>query len=383
MNGNSSRRNFLAAGLALPAAASAFTPTPSPQQAPPAKAPSRGPVLKYKELGKTGLRVTTVGFGVMLTSDASVVARAVDMGINFFDTARVYMGGQNERMLGAALGAKRKNVFISTKSGVRNKAGALAELETSLKELNSDYTDIWYLHGPGKPSDISDELVEALHTAKQQGKARFIGLSTHDLPAIVDKIIELKLDVVQPQYNFAQDASWGVAIEKLGKAGVGVVAMKAMARVGMPGRGQQAPLPPNFAPAALRWLIRNPAIATTVPSMTDMDQLDQNITAMAADYSETDAKILAARTAEIGPYYCRVCGQCAGQCPKGLFPSEMVRFVMYADGYGQFGLGRESFQQMSAERQQVRCSDCDSCSVHCPNGINVAERLSRAQELFA
>ncbi len=381
MNRNSSRRNFLAAGLALPAAASAFTPTPVPQQTPPAKAPSGGPVLKYKNLGKTGMRVTTVGFGVMITSDAAVVTRAADMGINFFDTARGYMGGQNERMLGAALGSKRKNVFISTKSHVRDKAGALAELGTSLRELNSDYTDIWYAHGVGSTAELTDDLMDALHTAKQQGKARFIGLSTHDLPAIVDKIIALKLDVVQPQYNFIQDASWGAAVDKLGQAGIGVVAMKVMARAG--GRGRQPALPPNFPQAALRWLIRNPAIGTTVPSMTDMDQLEQNITAMAADYSDADAKILAARTAEIGPYYCRVCGQCAGQCPKGLFPSDMVRFVMYADGYGQFGLGRDSFQQMPAEHQNVRCGDCESCAVHCPNGIDVAERLSRAQELFA
>jgi predicted aldo/keto reductase-like oxidoreductase len=163
---------------------------------------------------------------------------------------------------------------------------------------------------------------------------------------------------------------------------VGLIAMKVMASAGGRGRGG-AQRPANFAPAALKWTIKNPAIATTVPSMTDMDQLDQNFKVMAQQFTDDDAKILSARLEEIGPYFCRMCGECVGQCPKGLQVSDMVRFVMYADGYGQFGLGRENFQRMSAEHQGVRCSDCSTCSVRCAHGINVAERLTRAQELFA
>ena len=117
--------------------------------------------------------------------------------------------------------------------------------------------------------------------------------------------------------------------------------------------------------------------------MTDIDQLEQNFKAMAERFTDADAKILSARLEEIGPYFCRMCGQCDGQCPKGLPVADMVRFVMYADGYGQFPLGRENFLRMSAEHQNVRCSDCATCAVHCPNGVHVAARLSRAQELFA
>jgi ferredoxin len=78
-----------------------------------------------------------------------------------------------------------------------------------------------------------------------------------------------------------------------------------------------------------------------------------------------------------------MCGKCEGECPQGLPVADMVRFVMYADGYGQFPLGRENFLRMSAEHRNVRCSDCAACAVHCPNGVHVAARLSRAQELFA
>ncbi|MGD0499581.1 MAG: aldo/keto reductase [Bryobacteraceae bacterium] len=383
MNPTSSRRNFLAAGLALPVAATASRSAgPQQQPAPPARAASSSPALQYRTLGKTGLKVTTVGFGCMITSDASVITRAADMGINYFDTCRSYQHGQNERMVGAALGAKRKDVFLSSKCDSRTADGILAELDTSLKELNTDHLDVWLLHMKDSPSQVPDELVEAQRKAKQQGKTRFIGLSTHNLPEVVDRILEAKLDVVQPQYNFASAATWGPALEKLNQAGVGLVAMKVMARAG--GRGQSAPQrPANFAPAALKWAIKNSAIATTVPSMTDMDQLDQNFKVMAEKFSDDDAKILSARLEEIGPYFCRMCGECAGQCPKGLQVSDMVRFTMYADGYGQFALGRDHFQQMPAAHQQVRCGDCADCPVHCPHGVKVVEQLSRAQELFA
>ena len=120
-----------------------------------------------------------------------------------------------------------------------------------------------------------------------------------------------------------------------------------------------------------------------MPSMTDIDQLEQNFRAMAERYTEADSKILVARLQEIGPSFCRMCGQCSGQCPKGLPVSDMVRYVMYADGYGQFPLGRENFQRLSAEHQSVRCGDCSSCAVHCPNGVHVSAQVSRAQELFA
>jgi len=388
---DTSRRNFLAAGLALPAAGLASTtssPTPSalaPQQA----APIPGKIT-YRVLGQTGLKVSTVGYGCMITSDPTVITRAVDMGINYFDTSRGYQSGQNERMVGAALGAKRKDVFISSKCDQKTGAGILAELDTSLKELQTDHLDVWLLHGLGAPAQISDELVEAQRKAKQQGKVRFIGVSTHTLPAIVDRVIEAKLDVVQAQYNFASAAEWGPALDKLHQAGVGLVAMKVMARVGGRGRRGGADAPPapparpaNFAPAALKWVIKNPVIATTVPSMTDIDQLEQNFSVMAQPFTDADQKILTARLEEITPYFCRMCGQCAGQCPKGLPVGDMVRFVMYADGYGQFPLGREHFQRMSAEHQAVRCGQCPACVVQCPHGVTVAERMIRAQELFA
>src|SRR5450631_3065038 len=130
MSDNSSRRNFLAAGLALPATALAVN-TGSQSASRPAAAPATTQSgLRFRPLGKTGLKVTTVGFGCMVTSDPSVIEKAVDMGINLFDTARVYQGGNNERMVGAALKGKRDKLILSSKTLSPTKEAALAHLDT-------------------------------------------------------------------------------------------------------------------------------------------------------------------------------------------------------------------------------------------------------------
>jgi aryl-alcohol dehydrogenase-like predicted oxidoreductase len=375
MNSGFSRRNFLAAGLALPAAST--LPDLSLQAGPAAAA--RG--LSYRVLGKTGLKVTTVGFGCMITSDPAVISRAVDMGINYFDTAREYQGGNNERMVGAALGGNRKKVVLSSKTEANTKEGALEQLETSLKTLGTDYLDIWYLHGKDKPAAISDELVAAQEVAKKQGKTRFIGVSTHRLPAISEAVLKAgKMEVVLTTYNYTMtDPAMDAAIAALRQAGVGVVAMKVMAG-GM--RGKNLKSREGAPAAALKWVLKNPGIAITIPSMTDADQLQQNSQAMSQPFSDADQKLLTARVEEIRPIYCRMCGRCDGKCPQGLPVSDVLRYLTYAEGYGQFPLGRERFLELPGNLAGVRCRECSSCPIECPNGVRVTERLSRAQELF-
>ena len=117
--------------------------------------------------------------------------------------------------------------------------------------------------------------------------------------------------------------------------------------------------------------------------MTDMDQLDENLRAMAEPFAGGDEKILSAHLEQIAPLYCRMCGQCDGKCAQGLPVAAMLRILTYADGYGQFALARERFNEQPAEQTAVRCADCSECTVHCPNGVRVAARLARAQELFA
>ncbi len=380
------RRNFLSAGLALPAAALA-RPTAAP--APQAAAKRISDPLRYRTLGKTGLKVTAVGFGCMITSDGSVIEKAADVGINYFDTARGYQSGNNEKMVGAALKNKRKDIVLSSKSGARTKDAALEDLNTSLQQLGTDHLDIWYLHAKTRADQVTDELMEAQRIAKQQGKIRFAGLSTHGGHAeVIPAVIKSEhFDVLLTSYNFTMDPAMNDLIQDLKKAGIGIVAMKVMAG----GFRRLKPTDKLYTTfkqegamlAALKWALRNQNVETTVPSMTDMDQLDENLKAMTQPFSDADQKVLTAYLEQIRPLYCRMCDRCDGTCPKGLPVADMLRYLTYAEGYGQFSLGYEHFRMLPAEVTSVRCNLCPSCTVQCPNGVSVSERLARAQELFA
>jgi predicted aldo/keto reductase-like oxidoreductase len=391
---DSSRRRFLVAGLGAPAllAAKPQFPAPPPPH-PTAAIPPPTPELSYRVLGKTGMRVTTVSFGTMITSDASVIERAADLGVNYFDTARVYQNGNCERMVGAALKSRRNKVFISTKSGGGTKEQALADLDTSLREIGTDHVDIWYLHGKSRSEDLKDELLEAQNIAKKAGKIRFAGVSMHSgqkelVPAVVAR--KDHFDVLLTTYNFSMESQIQESVRLASDAGLGVVAMKVMAGGERALRGN-----PNAdrikgvlhkeggTLAALKWVLSNPRVHTAIPSMTDMDQLDENLRAMAVPFTPFDSLILESRRELIRPSYCNMCGACDGACAQGLPVADLLRFYMYADSYGHFGLGRDQFRMLPAELQSVRCGDCPECTVSCPHGVHVVERLARAQESFA
>lgn len=369
---SASRRSFLAAPLAFQAVPSSSTPS-----------------IKTKVLGRTGMKVTTVGFGTMITSDASVIERAADLGINYFDTARGYQSGNCERMVGAALQSRRKQLFLSTKSGKEDKEGALQELETSLRELKTDYVDIWYIHAKSKAAQLTDGRLEAQRIAKEKGMIRFSGVSTHaGFADIIPAAIQSgAIDVILSSYNFTMGASIDPLLADAKKAGLGVVAMKVMAG----GFRRVKPGDPHYQtfkkegvfPAALRWSLRNPHIDTTIPSITDQDQLDENFRCMGMGYSPGDASLLAAQRDYIRPLYCHACEQCLGVCPKGLPIPDIMRHVMYAEGYGQFAMAREQYLTLPEAVREVRCQDCATCAVRCPNHVAVAARMMRAQELLA
>jgi hypothetical protein len=345
--------------------------------------------MPVRTLGKTGLKVTVLGFGCMTTSDPAVIEKAVDLGVTYFDTARVYQSGNNERMVGAALKNARKNIVLSTKTPAKTAAEAMATLETSLKELGTDYVDIWYLHSREKPEAIPDELFEAQETAQKQGKIRFRGVSFHGghsvmIPWLIEK---KRTDVILSSYNFMMDPITDGLIEKASQAGIGVVAMKVMAggfRANKPGTSQYDRLKKDKAlPTAVKWAVRRPCVSTCIPGTTDLDQLDENFKAVTSGWSPDDSKILAAHMDRIRPLYCSMCGACEGQCAKGLPVSDIIRYVSYAEGYGEFALGRQNWLELAASHQAVRCGDCAECTVTCPKGVRVFDRVSRAQELFA
>jgi aryl-alcohol dehydrogenase-like predicted oxidoreductase len=349
-----------------------------------------GDTLSTRVLGRTGLKVTVLGFGCAWTSEPSVFTCALDLGVNHFDTAPIYQGGNNEAMLRTGLGARRKQVVLSTKTEASSRSDALRQLENSLRNLATDYVDIWYLHGKDSPGGIRDELVEALVAGKRQGKTRFIGVSTHRLPLTAPRILETGvMDVVLAAYNFTMGKAVEEASASIHNAGIGLVEMKAMAGGhANPAWGPQQSVPEIFrrkdVPAAsLRWVIRNPMYASALVGMLSMEEVEEDVAAAKTPFGARDEKILTARLERIRPVCCRMCGACDGACPQGVPVAGVLRCLMYAEGYGQFAFAREEFRRQAGTTAGVRCADCRICAVRCPNGVEVRERLIRAQECLA
>ena len=163
MKSKSSRREFLQAGLAMPAAGLISSRTLEAFSQAPAE-------VIYRTLGNTGLKVSAVGYGLGYDPEPEIVARCIDLGINYFDTAPDYANGESERILGASIKGKRDKVVISTKANTRTKADILKEMDASLQNIGTDHVDVYHLHARDTPERVPDEAIEALADPQTTGK---------------------------------------------------------------------------------------------------------------------------------------------------------------------------------------------------------------------
>ena len=205
-----SRRNFLAAGLALPAAASASRSSGRRTIANPTACPAvfrRGAAVQdsWKD------RLAGHDRGLRLHDHLRPHRDRPGRG-HGYQLLRYLpqLPERAERAHGGSGAGRQAEGYLpgeQVSDNPKTGPGILAEIDTSLKELNTDHLDVWHLHGLSNPAEITDELVEAQRSRpRQQGKIRFVGVSTHNLPAIVDRVMEAKIEVVQPQYSFASAA---------------------------------------------------------------------------------------------------------------------------------------------------------------------------------
>ncbi len=349
--------------------------------------PKEPPKVVYRTLGKTDLKPSGVGYGIGYVPPTEVVARALDMGINYFDTARDYK--DSERIFsGVIKGRQRDKIIIATKSPSYKKEIILKDLDTSLSELGTDYLDIWHLHARDTPASIPDGALEAMQIAKKSGKARYLGFSCHKPYAMVDFIIKTKVfDVMQMTYSYPIGGRLrNDAVDKLREAGIGVIAMKvvvAISGLNMGGFGGPPKAKGEGPLAGIKWVLTNPGIGTTVPHMDTIPQLEMNFRAMSEPYTAADEQLLFVLNEQIRPNYCRMCYDCEGKCPKGMPVADVLRFLAYHDFAGNYHQAAMSFSGLAKEIRDVRCSDCSDCAIQCPNGVHVQDRLIRAQKLLA
>jgi predicted aldo/keto reductase-like oxidoreductase len=337
--------------------------------------------VEYRTLGRTGMKYTTLGFGAMRTSDPAVIRKAIDLGVNNIDTARVYMGGSNEEYVGKAIGDIRQKVHITSKVPPSDKERMLGEVEKSLKAIGTDYLDILLLHGLRNTEDLErEEWLAFLQQVKKDGKVRFVGFSTHsNMSELITAALKDKFfDVILTAYNFKAHDGLISAIKEAAKAGIGIIAMKTQAG------GYEDEKNKNISPhqAALKWVLANEGVTCTIPSMVTFEQVDENIQVMGSKMGWQDRKILYHYGKAIDRILCRFCEGCRGTCPHGVSISDVNRCIMYHDVYKDSQLALLNYADIQPSRNISSCTRCTKCSAECRYGLNIPANMSRAVELF-
>ncbi|MDZ7295146.1 MAG: aldo/keto reductase [candidate division KSB1 bacterium] len=359
---------------------------------PPQEAP---PTVIYRALGKTGLRLPIVSFGVMNSDSPDLLRKALDLGIRHLDTANGYMGGKSEEVIGTIVAERkcRERVVIGTKlwfardregnflSADRGPApGATQEnfdrmLSISLKRLQTDYVDILYLHSCQTAGMVTYEpLLKIYQEAKKKGVARFVGVSTHsNEPEVIRAAVDTGVwDVVLTAYNFMQGHREQVreAIKYAAQKGVGVIAMKTQAGARL---NQRQAI--NHA-AALKWVLNDQNVCTTIPGVTTFEQLALDWGLMAnLKLSEEEERDLQLSSAHQAPYFCQGCRSCVASCPQHAEVPAAMRAYMYAFGYGNFLQAHQALAEWAELGGPAVCEECEKCVARCPHGIPVGRRV--------
>jgi hypothetical protein len=339
----------------------------------------------YRTLGRTGLKITTVSFGAMLTPESEVIRAALDHGVNYVDTARRYMGGRNEEVVAEALRGKRDKVYVATKTAARSKNDVFRDVETSLKALGTDYVDVLQLHNLSSRNDriFNAEIREALAGLRKQGKVRFFGVTSHRNEAeVLDALVDDKerfFDTALVKYNFKSDRETTQAIARAAQANIGIIAMKTQA--GGYETDVLGPISPHQA--ALKWVLQNKYVTAAIPGMRDMSELREDIAVMGMKFGRLDEFILKHYGAAVQSYYCHLCGKCEASCPYGVEISTINRSLMYEEAYKSHSLALATYRQVSPSSSASVCLGCPECKAQCVNGLDIVLKMQRARKLLA
>ncbi len=361
---------------------------------------SGGPSSKliYRTLGRTKLRIPVVSFGVMNTHSEALILKAVEMGISHLDTAHGYLNGNSELAIGKVLmeNGLRDKVYLATKMYMardREKQVFLPEggsrgmpatvegfneqLNISLDRLQTDYVDILYLHNCLSPEMATYEpMMKALVGAKEAGKARFIGVSVHqNVLEIIRATVDLGVaDVMEVSYNYLDERKEDIraANEYAAEKGVGIIAMKVMG-------GNRLNRDENVQinhKAALKWVLSDENVSTTIPGMTTFEQLDLNMSVMSdLQLTEDEKRELKVASLLKGTLYCQNCRSCVTTCPQHVEIPDLMRAYMYAEGYGNTYQAESTIADLPSDRGLEVCRQCSDCISVCRNGIPVSHRL--------
>ena len=326
-------------------------------------------------LGRTGLNVSRSGFGALpiqrldMETAKSILRKAYENGINFFDTARNY--SDSEEKIGQALSDVRQDIIIATKTHAPDKATLFKELEISLKNLKTDYIDIYQLHTPSilPDPDDPDSLYGGLLEAQKKGIIRFISISNHRLAVAMEAAKSEKYDTIQfPLSSISADKDIEL-IDVCRERDIGVIAMKALSGGLITNAASTFAFLRDFGNVVPIWGIQH------LSELQEFIELEKN----PPDLDEELWKIIRKDREELAGNFCRGCGYCA-PCPEEILIQYAARMDML--------LKRAPYQNFLTDRWKgwmeriEACTECEECKEKCPYELDTPNLLKYQLENY-
>jgi predicted aldo/keto reductase-like oxidoreductase len=330
-------------------------------------------VLKKKKLGKTGLRVTEMGFGGIPIQRVSeeeaikVVKRCYELDINYYDTARAYT--TSEERIGKALEGIRENVYIATKSGVKTAKELKENFETSLKNLRTDYVDLYQLHNVTeegwKTISAPGGALEAIHDLKNQGLVHHIGVTSHS-PTFLTKLLGegSSFETIMVGYNYIATEPAERLLPLCKEKDIGTIIMKPF------GGGAF-----SNANTALKFVLADRYVDCTIPGMLSVAEVDENVKVCEGSLalSIEELKEIDLDRVALGSEFCAACEYCQ-PCPVDIPISFVLRTELST--LRRMGWTDGIIKQTQETAPKVAaCLDCGACETRCPYQLPIRKLL--------
>jgi uncharacterized protein len=333
--------------------------------------------MRYISLGKTGLKISEVGCGgipiIRLDRDSAiqVLHRAYDQGITFYDTANRYR--DSEEKMGRAFEGIREKIVIATKTYQRDGVHATQELENSLRMLKTDYIDLYQLHQIAQEEDwqavtAAGGALGALVKAREEGKIRFLGATSHSLPMAVRLVKTGLFSTIQFPFNFIEDAAKNELFPAAGERAMGIITMKPFAGGVI-----------DNAEIAIKFLRQYPE-AVPIPGCDSTDSVDQ-ITSFYQHPNEitgADLELMDQYRRKLGRQFCRRCEYCQ-PCPNGVMITPAMGYKLVASRMSPAVAVVFSKEVMESVKL---CTECGVCMERCPYELPIPEMLKANYELY-
>ncbi len=333
--------------------------------------------MQYTTLGKTGLKISRIGFGgipiqrIDKEGTRVLMKRLAEEGINYIDTARGYT--VSEEYLGYGLEGIRDQFVLATKSMSRTKEAMAADVEKSLANMRTDYIDLYQIHNPSM--EQLDTVIapggalEALEEAKAAGKIGHIGLTAHSA-AVFERALELPwVETIMFPYNIVETQCEEL-IHKCAEKRIGFIDMKPLAG----GAIENAEL-------AMRFVCSNPDVTVVIPGMYDVSEIEQNVKSVSRTepLTETEKAEAGKIRRELGNNFCRRCNYCA-PCTVGISIPNVFLFAGYLERYGLGDWARDRYSALPVKAGA--CIECGACEQRCPYELPIREMLKKAAAEF-